>query len=93
MILVVVNDPVYNKHKCYAGYWLSDILALAGVHSDPDTVWTFTALDGYKASIAVADVRQYGVKAFVAVADLDKEEGWEKFQHGAEWIISSGRII
>jgi mono/diheme cytochrome c family protein len=86
---IVVLDPVYNKHKRYAGYWLSDILALAGVHPDPDAVWTFTALDGYKASIAVADVVHYGCKAFVAVEDLDKQEGWEKIQHGKE-LISPG---
>jgi len=83
---VVVLDPVYNKHKRYAGYWLSDILALAGVHPDPDTVWTFTALDGYKTSIAVADIQRTGVKAFVAVEDLDREDGWEKIQQGKEWI-------
>ena len=83
---VVVQDPVYKKHKRYAGYWLSDIFALAGIHSDPNTVWTFTALDGYKASIAVADVLQSGCKAFVAIEDLDKEEGWEKIQQGKEWI-------
>lgn len=83
---VVVNDPVYNKHKRYAGYWLSEIFALAGVHPDSNAVLTFTALDGYKASIDVADIQKTGVKAFVAVADLDKEEGWEKFQHGKELI-------
>src|SRR5438094_20349 len=53
---VTVQDPVYNRHKRYAGYWLSDIFNLAGLHPDPHTVWTFTALDGYKASIAVTDV-------------------------------------
>jgi len=83
---VVVLDPVYNKHKRYSGYWLSDIFALAGIHPDPTTVWTFKALDGYKASIAVADVLKSGVKAFVAVADLDKIEGWEKIKQGKEWI-------
>ncbi len=84
---IVVLDPVYKKHKRYAGYWLSDILALAGVgHPDPNTVWTFTALDGYKASVAVADVVQSGAKAFVAIEDLDKEEGWEKIPQGKEWI-------
>jgi len=83
---IVVLDPVYKKHKRYAGYWLSDILALAGVHPDPNAVWTFKALDGYKTSIALADVLQSGAKAFVAIADLDKEEGWEKIQQGKEWI-------
>jgi len=83
---IVVLDPVYNKHKRYAGYWLLDILGFAGIHSDPDTVWTFKALDGYKASITVADVLQSGAKAFVAIEDLDKEEGWEKIQQGKEWI-------
>ena len=83
---VVVKDPVYNKHKRYAGYWLSDIFALAGIHPDPNTIWTFSALDGYKTSIAVADVQKSGVKAFVAIEDLDREEGWEKIQQGKEWI-------
>jgi cytochrome c2 len=83
---LVVLDPVYNKHKRYTGYWLSDILSLEGIKPDPKTTWTFSALDGYKASISVADVMQSGCKAFVAIADLDKEEGWEKFQHGKEWI-------
>lgn len=83
---IVVQDPVYKKHKRYAGYWLSDILALEGIHPDPKTVWTFTALDGYKASIAVADVLQSGCKAFVAIEDLDRDEGWEKIQQGKEWI-------
>ncbi len=83
---IVVQDPVYNKHKRYAGYWLSDIFALAGIHSDPDSLWTFTALDGYKASISFKDVQQSGCKAFLAVEDLDKEEGWEKIQQGKEWI-------
>ncbi len=83
---VVVNDPVYKKHKRYTGYWLSDILSLEGIKADPKTVWTFTALDGYKASIAVADLQRTGCKAFVAIADLDKEEGWEKIQQGKEWI-------
>jgi hypothetical protein len=77
---VVVQDPVYNKHKRYEGYWLSDIFKLAGLNFDPDTVLTFTALDGYKASIAVADFLQSGVKPFVAVEDLDKADGWEKIQ-------------
>ena len=83
---VFVKDPVYNKHKRYAGYWLSDIFALAGIHPDPDTVWTFTALDGYKASIAAEDVLKSGAKAFVAIEDMDKEEGWEKIKQGKEWI-------
>ena len=83
---VVVEDPVYNKKKRYAGYWLSDILALADVHSGPDSVWTFLAIDGYRASIAVSDILRFGVKAFVAIADLDKEEGWEKIQQGKEWV-------
>jgi len=83
---IVVLDPVYNKHKRYAGYWLSDILTLARIHPDPNTVLTFTALDGYKASIAIADVVQSGAKAFVAIEDLDKADGWEKLQHGKEWI-------
>jgi len=83
---IVVKDPVYNKHKRYAGYWLRDILALAGVHPDPNTTWTFRALDGYKTSITVRDVLKSGAKAFIAVADLDKEEGWEKIQQGKEWI-------
>jgi mono/diheme cytochrome c family protein len=83
---VIVNDPVYKKHKRYAGYWLSDIFAYEGIHADRDTVWTFTALDGYKASIAVADIQKYGVKAFVAIEDLDRQEGWEKIQQGKEWV-------
>jgi mono/diheme cytochrome c family protein len=83
---VTVLDPVYKKHKRYTGYWLLDILRLAGIRPDPKTIWTFTALDGYKASVAVADVLQSGCKAFVAIADLDKEEGWEKIQQGKEWI-------
>jgi len=83
---LLVNDPVYKKHKRYTGYWLSDILSLAGIKPNPKTTWTFIALDGYKASIAVADVLQSGCKAFVAIADLDKEEGWEKIQQGKEWI-------
>ena len=83
---IVVLDPVYKKHKRYAGYWLADILALEDIHLDPKTVWTFKALDGYKANIAVADVEQSGAKAFVAVSDLDQEEGWEKIPHGKEFI-------
>ena len=83
---VVVQDPVYNKQKRYAGYWLSDIFDLAGAHSDSHSVWSFSALDGYKASIAVADVLKTGVKAFVAIEDLDKEEGWEKIPKGKEMI-------
>ncbi len=83
---VVVQDHVYGKPKRYTGYWLTDILAFEGIHPDPSTVWTFTALDGYKVQIAVADVINHGYKGFVAIADLDKEEGWEKFQHGKEWI-------
>ena len=67
-------------------YWLSDILTLAGVRPDPNTVLTFTALDGYKASIVVADILQSRAKAFIAIADLAKAEGWEKLQHGKEWI-------
>ncbi|HXC06684.1 MAG TPA: c-type cytochrome, partial [Bacteroidia bacterium] len=83
---VIVQDPVYNRHKRYAGYWLRDIFALAGIHPGPDTVWTFTALDGYKVSIAAADVLQSGVKAFVAVEDMDREDGWEKIKQGKEWV-------
>ena len=83
---VVVLDPVYKKHKRYAGYWLSDILAFENIKADPNTIWTFKALDGYKVSIAVKDVLQSGVKAFVAIADLDKEEGWEMIQQGKDWI-------
>lgn len=83
---VVENDPVYNKHKRFAGYWLTDIFAYLGIRPDPATVWTFTALDGFKASIDVKDALQSGAKAFVAVEDLDKVEGWEKIQHGKEWI-------
>ncbi len=83
---VVVKDPVYNKHKRYLGYWLADIFAFESIHADPNTIWTFTALDGYKASIAVKDVLQSGAKAFVAVADLDRQEGWEKIKQGKEWL-------
>jgi len=83
---IVVQDPVYNKHKRYMGYWLLDIFAYVGMHPDPNTVWTFKALDGYKASVTVADVLQSGARAFVAVEDLDKEEGWEKIKQGKEWI-------
>jgi len=83
---IVVQDPVYKKRKRYMGYWLSDIFSFIGIHPQPNTVWTFTALDGYKASIAAGDVLKSGVKAFIAVADLDKTEGWEKIQQGKERI-------
>ena len=83
---LVVQDPVYKRQKHYAGYWLTDIFALIGINTDPHTVWTFKALDGYTTSIAVADVLKTGAKAFIAIADIDKEEGWEMIQQGKEWI-------
>ena len=83
---IVVQDPVYNKHKRYAGYWLSDILALENIHSNPNTVWTFRAIDGYKARVDVGDVMNSGAKGFVAIEDLDSVDGWQKFQHGPQWI-------
>jgi len=81
-----VEDPVYQKHKRYTGYWLSDILDLAGIHPDKSKVLVFRALDGYLARISVADMINSKARAFVAIADLDKEEGWEKILQGKEWI-------
>jgi mono/diheme cytochrome c family protein len=81
-----IDDPVYNKHKRYAGYWLSDVLNAAGITADPNTVWVFTALDGYKARIGAADVIRSKARAFLAVKDLDAPEGWEKLQQGKELI-------
>jgi len=84
-----VDDPVYHKHKHYAGYWLSDILAYAGMHLDQNTAITFTALDGFKAGIDTNDIMRSGAKAFIATQDMDNKEGWEEFQDGKE-LVSPG---
>lgn len=81
---IEIEDPVYNKHKRYAGYWLSEILGTAGIQADPNAVLVFTALDGYKARVTVADVINSKAKALVAVKDLDAPEGWENIQQGKE---------
>lgn len=84
--IIEVDDPVYYKHKRYSGYWLSDIFDLSEIKPDLNTVWVFTALDGYRALINAKDVIKSKSKAFVAIRDLDAPNGWEKFQQGKDWI-------
>jgi len=83
---IEVQDPVYGKIKHYAGYWLSDILDLARIHPDANSVYIFTALDGYKARLAQGDLIKTKAKGFVAIADIDAEEGWVSFEHGKDVI-------
>lgn len=83
---VEVNDPVYHRSKLYAGYWLLDVLDVAGIHPDDNSVLTFTALDGYKAQIAFKDIEKSKSKGLIAVKDFGAPEGWEKIQHGKELV-------
>jgi len=83
---ITVKDPVYGKEKHYAGYWLSDVLNLAGLQAYDDSEFIFTALDGYKARISQSDLSRSKANGFIAIADIDQEQGWEPFQHGKEMI-------
>src|SRR3954462_6422368 len=49
---VTVNDPVYSKSKHYEGFWLEDVLKLAGVGLSGENVLLFTSMDGYQARLS-----------------------------------------
>lgn len=84
---IEVEDPVYQKHKRYAGYWLSEIFDLAGIHPDPKDILVFSALDGYQVRISLEDVINSKAKALVAIRDLDAApEDWQKIQQGKAWV-------
>ena len=79
---VTVTDPVYGKAKTYEGFWLEDVLKLAGVPLDTENVIVFSALDGYQARLS--HLRIPGAKPLLATRDLDQPTGWEVFMHGKE---------
>jgi mono/diheme cytochrome c family protein len=84
--IIDIQDPVYKKHKHYSGYWLSDVLDLAGISPDSINELVFKALDGYEAHLIMADKIKNNAKGFIAIKDLDAQEGWEKILQGKQWI-------
>lgn len=79
---VTVNDPVYGKSKHYEGFWLEDVLRLAGMRLDGEKVLVFTSLDGYQARLSQLGLPH--AKPMLAVRDLDYPMGWEVITHGKE---------
>jgi len=79
---VAVNDPVYGKSKHYEGFWLEDVLKLAGMRLDGENVLVFTSLDGYQARLSRLGLLR--AKPLLAVRDFDYPMGWEVITHGKE---------
>lgn len=79
VVTVTVEDPVYKKEKTYDGFYLNEILKLAGM--DPSNVnketseeIVFTAVDGYSPNTSLANIQKYtGVLVF-------KEQGKKDFE-------------
>jgi mono/diheme cytochrome c family protein len=78
---VTVNDPVYGRAKRYAGFWLEDVLKLAGIGLDSEHVLVFSSLDGYQARLSRLPMY---AKPLLAIRDLDNQTGWEVITHGKE---------
>jgi len=89
---VTVEDPVYGKLKRYEGFWLEDVLKLAGFGLPDENrsedlqlranVLIFSALDGYQARLS--RLPKPHAKPLLAVRDLDQITGWEIITHGKE---------
>src|SRR5689334_18754 len=84
MAKVKVQDPVYGRTKRYEGFWLQDVLKLAGVGLTDETVLIISSLDGYQSR--VSRLQFPDARALLAVRDLDEPTGWEVFTHGKERI-------
>ena len=82
---VTVEDPVYRQTKRYEGFWLEDVLRLAGVGLRDGDVLIVSSLDGYQARLS--RLQYPGAKALLAIRDLDEPTGWEVFTHGKERVI------
>jgi mono/diheme cytochrome c family protein len=83
-VKVTVQDPVYRKTKRYEGFWLEDVLKLAGISLIGENVLIISSLDGYQ--VRLSRLRIPDAKALLAVRDLDEKTGWEVFTHGKERI-------
>ena len=82
---VEVNDPVSGKTKNYEGFWLEDVLRLAGIELSEEEMLVFTCLDGYQARLMRPTGP--GARPLLAVRDLDSEDSWEVFFHGKEKTV------
>ena len=82
---LTVNDLTYGGHKkTYEGFWLEDLLALAGVDaSSGDEIW-FRCADGYTPTMPLANLGKQ--KGLVAFREKGAPGGWEKVRQGKTLI-------
>ena len=75
VVSVTIDDPVYKKEKSYEGFYLTEVLKLAGAEqSTSGEEIVFTAVDGYSPNTSFANVHKYtGVLVF-------KEKGKKDFE-------------
>lgn len=81
---VTVFSPVYGKNKTYEGFWLRDILTLAGLQAGPAKFdeLTFICDDGYEASAALSLVES----SRMLVAFREAMGDFEDFRQGKETV-------
>ncbi len=86
--VAIAKDPVYQTGKRFLAYPLRPLIRMLGKRfaGDPQqAVLVFTAVDGYKVSMAYADA--LAEDGYLAYRDLDAAQGdWIAFEFGRERI-------
>ncbi len=78
---LTVPDPTYGgRKKTYEGFWLEDVLGLAGLDLSTDDEIAFRCADGYTPTMRPATVGQR--KGLVAFREKGTSGGWEKVRQG-----------
>lgn len=81
---LTVQDPVYKKEKTYEGFWLADVLKLAGMTEAEGDEIVFTCADGYAPTLSFSKMKAH--KGLVAFREPKAKAGWQKFQQGKAWM-------
>jgi len=82
-----VTNPVLKKEKTYLGYWLSDVLKLAGF-KDADRARgdeiLFTCADGYQPSVHYKKAED--IRLFLAFQEKGNPKRWQKVPQGKAFV-------
>ncbi len=85
---VKIEDPVYKKTKSFDGFWLADVIKLAGgdltLSASADEI-VFQAKDGYSPSVSFAKASQH--RALLSFGEHGASaEQWENVQQGKAMV-------
>ncbi|MEZ4450514.1 MAG: c-type cytochrome [Nannocystaceae bacterium] len=83
---MTVDNPAFKREITYRGYWLTDVLAAAGIDLQSSSELIFHCADGYAATLPVDRFTE--AAPFLAIGQVgdDGELHWDKIRIGKEYL-------